>query len=195
MVIKIKPPRGGTLAEDIIYHAKALITGFKEAVEPNRLTIQYPREIRWVPERFRGWIMLDIKKCISCFQCAWACPVNAIQMYRAPNGKFYPGIRYTECILCHFCVDACPVGALIPPTPIHDIAYVDFDEVKFKPEDMSRPPEYVFDESERIIKYEIKNGKLLKIALPKDEIKKRLEELDKVIEQSGGATAAAESSA
>ncbi|WP_243671594.1 hypothetical protein [Vulcanisaeta sp. JCM 16161] len=48
MVIKIKPPKG-TLAEDIIYHAKALITGFKEAVEPNRLTIQYPREIRWVP--------------------------------------------------------------------------------------------------------------------------------------------------
>jgi len=102
------------LAEDIVYHAKALITGFKEAVEPNRLTIQYPREVRWVPERFRGWILLDIRKCISCFQCAWACPVNAIQMYRAPNGKWYPGIRYTECILCHFCVDACPVGALIP---------------------------------------------------------------------------------
>ncbi len=34
----------------------------------------------------------------------------------------------------------------------------------------------------------------MKIALPKDEIRKRIEELDKVIEQSGGATAAAESS-
>jgi len=188
VVIKVKVPRG-TLAEDIVYHARALITGFKEAVEPNRLTIQYPREVRWVPERFRGWILLDIRKCISCFQCAWACPVNAIQMYRAPNGKWYPGIRYTECILCHFCVDACPVGALIP-TPIHDVAYVDFDEVKFKPEDMSRIPEYVYDESERVIKYEIKDGKLLKIALPKEEITKRLEELDKTIERSPSTTTA-----
>jgi NADH-quinone oxidoreductase subunit I len=191
VVIKIKEPRG-TLAEDIIYHAKALITGFKEVVEPNRLTIQYPRELRWVPERFRGWILLDIKKCISCFQCAWACPVNAIQMYRATNGKWYPGIRYTECILCHFCVDACPVNALIP-TPIHDVAYVNFDEVKFKPEDMSRPPEYVYDEAERVIKYEVKDGKLLKIAMPKDEIKRRLEELDKVIERSGGTQSTTES--
>jgi len=83
VVIKVKAPRG-SLAEDIVYHAKALVTGFKEVVEPNRLTIQYPREVRWVPERFRGWILLDIRKCISCLQCAWACPVNAIQMYRAP---------------------------------------------------------------------------------------------------------------
>jgi NADH-quinone oxidoreductase subunit I len=79
------------------------------------------------------------------------------------------------------------VGALIP-TPIHDIAYVDFDEVRFKPEDMSRVPEYVYDESERVIKYEIKDGKLLKVALPKEEIRRRLEELDRVVEGSSATT-------
>ncbi|WP_069806954.1 NuoI/complex I 23 kDa subunit family protein [Vulcanisaeta thermophila] len=181
MVIKIREPRG-TLAEDIALHVRALITGFKEAIEPNRMTIQYPYETRWIPERFRGWIFLDIKRCISCFQCAWACPVNAIQMYRAPNGKWYPGIRYTQCILCHFCVDACPVNAL-QPTPIHDIAYVDFDEVKFRPEDMSKTPEYVYDEVRRVIKYDIRNGKLIKVALPKEELTRRLRELDELIEK------------
>jgi len=159
MVIKIKPREG--LLESIKGHVMALVTGIREAIWPERLTIQFPRERRWVPERFRGWILLDINKCISCFQCAWACPVNAIQMYRAPNGKWYPGIRYGQCILIHYCIDACPVDAL-KPTPIHDMAFPSIDSAKFRPEDMAQLPQHVED-ANYVIKYDIVGGRLRKL--------------------------------
>ncbi len=148
MAKKVTQPR----VNEVVGHLRALSTGFKELVKPSRITIHYPRERRWVPERFRGFIVNDIEKCISCFQCAWACPVNAIFMYRAPNGKYYPGIRYEQCILCHFCIDACPVGSLYP-TPIADGAFPDLESTVFKPEDMANPPIWR-DEAEYIVKYD-----------------------------------------
>jgi len=151
-------------------HLSALAVGVKEFVKPTRFTIQYPRERRWVVDRFRGFIVNDIEKCISCFQCAWACPVNAIFMYRAPNGKFYPGIRYEQCILCHFCVDACPVGSL-HGTTISDGAFPNLESTIFKPEDMAQPPQWD-DEAEYVVKYDFdENGNLKVIKMRKSEVK------------------------
>jgi NADH-quinone oxidoreductase subunit I len=82
-------------------------------------------------------------------------------MYRAPNGKWYPGIRYGQCVLIHFCIDACPVDAL-KPTPIHDMAFPDMDSAKFRPEEMGQLPRRVED-AEYVVKYDIVGGRLVKI--------------------------------
>ncbi|GGP21865.1 hypothetical protein GCM10007981_15410 [Thermocladium modestius] len=163
-MIKVSAPKADGL-RITAYHLDALLTGLKELIKPSRLTIHYPLEKRWVNERFRGFIVNDMEKCISCFQCAWACPVNAIWMYRAPNGKFYPGIRYEQCILCHFCVDACPVGSL-QGTTIHDVAFPDLGSTVFEPEDMANVPNVV-DESKYIVKYEVENGNLIMRRIPR----------------------------
>ncbi|WP_291766701.1 NADH-quinone oxidoreductase subunit I [Caldivirga sp. UBA161] len=166
MAKKVTQPKVNPVAG----HLNALAVGVKEFVKPTRFTIQYPRERRWVIDRFRGFIINDVEKCISCFQCAWACPVNAIFMYRAPNGKFYPGIRYEQCILCHFCVDACPVGSL-QGTTISDGVFPDLESTVFKPEDMHNLPQWD-DEAEYVVKYDFdENGNLKIIKMRKDEVK------------------------
>jgi NADH-quinone oxidoreductase subunit I len=91
-------------------------------------------------------------------------------MYRAPNGKFYPGIRYEQCILCHFCVDACPVGSLYGTT-ISDGAFPNLESTIFKPEDMAQPPQWD-DEAEYVVKYDFdENGNLRMIKMRKSEVK------------------------
>ncbi len=184
MVIRLKPPKP-SLIESIIDNTRAITTGLKEVLSQNRITIRYPREVRWVPERFRGLIVINIKKCIGCLQCVWTCPVNAIQAYRLPNGRLAPGIDFSRCILCHFCVDACPAGAL-RPTPIHDVAYSDPSQVRLKPEEMVLPPDFESRECEKVIKVEVENGKLRLIELPRDEIKRRVEEIEREIKSALG---------
>ncbi len=147
------------LIEKVRGHVDALITAAFQAIFPGRMTIQYPRERRDVPDNFRGMIQFDISKCISCFQCSFVCPANAIVMRGAPDGRYYPCIDYTRCIFCHFCVDTCPRGALLR-TKIHDIAFSSMDEMFATTEELIEPPEMIREDS-TVVRYEIKDGDLM----------------------------------
>lgn len=124
-------------------HVEAVSEAVKQAVKPDRITVEYPRERRKYPECFRGFIVFDKDKCISCFRCAQICPANAIQMEYFENA--YPGIDYSKCIFCHFCVDSCPTGAL-NTSKVHDIAFKTMEEMRLSARNITKVPEIVREE-------------------------------------------------
>ncbi len=160
MVKVVKPPEVN-LVRSAIGHLRAIGEVAKEVVKPGTITVHYPRERKKYPENFRGMIMFDKEKCISCFRCAHICPANAIQMYPDDEGRYYPGIDYAKCIFCHFCVDSCPTASL-KQSKIHDVAYKDVDSMNVTSEEMANTPdivredsvtvEYDFDKDIRLIK-------------------------------------------
>lgn len=128
----------------IIGHINAISVGVKQAIKPERITVEYPRERRKLPDNFRGLILFEKDRCISCFRCAFICPANAIQMELYDN--YYPSIDYSKCILCHFCVDSCPTTAL-KQTKIHDVAFRDLEEMVVHTDEMINPPELVREDT------------------------------------------------
>jgi NADH-quinone oxidoreductase subunit I len=109
----------------IVRDIKEIITGlaitFKHMVK-RPLTVQYPEEKRPMPPRFRGSIVLTRdpdgeERCVACYLCSGACPVDCISMAAAEgeNGRRYAAwfrINFTRCILCGLCAEACPTLAI-----------------------------------------------------------------------------------
>lgn len=157
------------LQEKLKYHVSALSTAAKEVVTPLNVTTHYPRERKRQPDCFRGYMLFDPERCISCFQCSFICPANAIWMKEAPSGRYYPTVDYGKCIFCHFCVDSCPGGAL-RTTKIHDVAYRDMDEMVTFTEELVEPPE-IIREDKVVVDYVIDQEDLsLKRTKEKDEL-------------------------
>jgi NADH-quinone oxidoreductase subunit I len=87
-----------------------------------RATIQYPEEKQNLPARWRGRILLTRdpdggERCVACYLCAAACPVDCISLQAAEDkdGRRYPQffrINFSRCIYCGFCEDACPTYAI-----------------------------------------------------------------------------------
>lgn len=96
------------------------------------VTVQYPDERMPIPDRYRGIHYLEQEKCIYCFQCARACPVDCIEMEATRVGKEYDWVKFTidynKCIFCELCVYPCPKDC------IHmgkEFALVSFDRKEF----------------------------------------------------------------
>jgi NADH-quinone oxidoreductase subunit I len=87
-----------------------------------RETVQYPEEKRYVPPRFRGRIILSRdpdggERCVACYLCAVACPVDCIALQATQDGagRRYPAwfrINFSRCIYCGYCEEACPTYAI-----------------------------------------------------------------------------------
>jgi len=135
--------------EKVVRHARAFGVSIRESVYPHTATVFYPRERKKMPPNLRGYLMFKPEKCISCWQCAFICPANAIQMKEARNGRYYPNVDYGKCIFCHFCVDSCSGGALYS-TKIHDVAYRDMDEMLTLTEEMIEQPEIVREDKKSV---------------------------------------------
>ena len=85
-------------------------------------TVQYPEQKRPMPERFRGSIVLTRdpdgeERCVACYLCSGACPVDCISMAaaEAENGRRYAAwfrINFARCIYCGLCAEACPTLAI-----------------------------------------------------------------------------------
>lgn len=85
-------------------------------------TLRYPKETKPVPERYRGFHINDLDKCIGCGNCMSICPCEAITM--ADTKAFHlvaskegttdkrPQVDYGRCSYCGLCVDICPTGSL-----------------------------------------------------------------------------------
>ncbi|MFQ5648248.1 MAG: 4Fe-4S binding protein [Candidatus Aenigmatarchaeota archaeon] len=74
------------------------------------VTTRYPFKKEPVPERLRGRVTWDSRKCIRCLTCIRVCPTGACQFQRVGKGKI--GIDQDLCSLCYQCVTNCPTGAL-----------------------------------------------------------------------------------
>lgn len=87
-----------------------------------RETVQYPEEKQHIPARWRGRIILSRdpdgeERCVACYLCAVACPVDCISLQAAEDehGRRYPAffrINFSRCIFCGYCEEACPTYAI-----------------------------------------------------------------------------------
>ena len=87
-----------------------------------RETVQYPEERPSIPPRWRGRIILSRdpdgeERCVACYLCSVACPVDciALQAAETEDGRRYPEffrINFSRCIFCGFCEEACPTYAI-----------------------------------------------------------------------------------
>jgi NADH-quinone oxidoreductase subunit I len=87
-----------------------------------RETIQYPEEKPSLAPRWRGRIVLSRdpdgeERCVACYLCAVACPVDciALQATEDADGRRYPAffrINFSRCIFCGMCEEACPTYAI-----------------------------------------------------------------------------------
>ena len=87
-----------------------------------RVTRQYPEQPAYLPPRWRGRIVLSRdpeggERCVACYLCAIACPVDciALQATEDEHGRRYPQffrINFSRCIFCGYCEEACPTYAI-----------------------------------------------------------------------------------
>jgi NADH-quinone oxidoreductase subunit I len=110
-----------------------------------RETVQYPEEQPQLPPRWRGRIVLSRdpdggERCVACYLCAVACPVDciALQATESGDGRRYPEffrINFSRCIFCGFCEEACPTYA-IQLIPDFEMAEYDRQQLVYEKEDL-----------------------------------------------------------
>jgi NADH-quinone oxidoreductase subunit I len=109
------------------------------------VTIQYPEQKRIPPPRYRGRIILTRdpdggERCVACYLCSAACPVDCISMQsaEADNGRRYATwfrINFSRCIYCGLCEEACPTLA-IQLTPEYEFSKHHIMEMVYEKEDL-----------------------------------------------------------
>jgi NADH-quinone oxidoreductase subunit I len=117
--------------QEILKGAAAIVKGMSvtlgEMMNPI-ITDDYPDAPPVFQERYRGLHVLQrddngLEKCVACFLCSAACPVQCIYIEAADNteqerisgGERYAAvynIDYSRCIFCGYCVEACPTDAI-----------------------------------------------------------------------------------
>ena len=61
---------------------KGMMITFKYVYGVKPVTVEYPEVKEVLPENSRSRLYNDVENCISCMQCATACPVDCIYMQR-----------------------------------------------------------------------------------------------------------------
>lgn len=110
-----------------------------------RETYLYPDVKRMPPPRWRGRIILSRdpdggERCVGCYLCAVACPVDCISLQATEdeNGRRYPEffrINFSRCIFCGYCEEACPTYA-IQLTPDFEMGEYKRQNLVYEKEDL-----------------------------------------------------------
>jgi NADH-quinone oxidoreductase subunit I len=123
-----------------------------------RVTIQYPDEMPYLPPRWRGRIILSRdpdgeERCVACYLCAVACPVDCIALQATEDayGRRHPEffrINFSRCIFCGLCEEACPTYA-IQLTPDFEMCEYDRQNLVYEKEHLTisgtgKYPDYNF---------------------------------------------------
>lgn len=109
------------------------------------VTVQYPEHKRTPSPRYRARIVLTRdpegeERCVACYLCSGACPVDCISMQAAEreDGRRYAAwfrINFSRCIFCGLCAEACPTLA-IQMSPDYEICERDPLTLVWEKEDL-----------------------------------------------------------
>ena len=98
-------------------------------------TIKVPDDSKETANRYRGFHINDLDKCIGCGTCSEICDNKAIEMVQLADVKTElgqrderPKIDYGRCCWCGLCVDVCTTGSL---EFTQDYTYIDKDPDSF----------------------------------------------------------------
>jgi len=111
------------------------------------VTIEYPEVKEVLPENSRSRLFNDAENCISCFQCATACPVDCIYIAAERRDKEAPKIKTKDgtpirldlkqytidtalCCYCGLCTTVCPTECLTH-TKDFEFAQYTLSEMKY----------------------------------------------------------------
>nr|MBP9675096.1 4Fe-4S binding protein [Bacteriovoracaceae bacterium] len=72
---------------------KGMLITFKYVWGHKPVTLEYPEVKEKLPENTRSRLFNDVENCISCTQCAMACPVDCIYIASKPRAKDAPAIK------------------------------------------------------------------------------------------------------
>jgi NADH-quinone oxidoreductase subunit I len=118
-----------------------------------KATIPYPEKRAYLAPRWRGRIILSRdpdggERCVACYLCAAACPVDCISLQATQDatGRRYPEtfrINFARCIFCGYCEEACPTLA-IQLTPDFEMSEYRRESLVYEKEDLliSGPGKY-----------------------------------------------------
>jgi len=116
-------PNKGYLA-NILYAAKSILDGMSVTLSHmvrRPITIQYPDKLdrpvsEMLPERYRGFLEVDMDICTACLACERACPIDCIRIDVEGKGKERYMTRFdidmAKCMYCGLCVEPCPTNAI-----------------------------------------------------------------------------------
>lgn len=111
------------------------------------VTIEYPEVREELPENSRSRLFNDAENCISCYQCATACPVDCIYITAVRRDKEAPSLKTKDgtpikldllqytidtalCCYCGLCTTVCPTECLTH-TKDYEFAQYTLDEMKY----------------------------------------------------------------
>jgi NADH-quinone oxidoreductase subunit I len=111
------------------------------------VSIEYPEVREVLPEGTRSRLFNDAQNCISCDQCAVACPVDCIYIASKPRPKDAEKIKTSNgtpirreltqytidtslCCYCGLCTTVCPTESLTH-TSDHEYASYTIDQMKY----------------------------------------------------------------
>jgi len=89
------------------------------------VTIQYPDKLErpmaeMLPDRFRGFLKVDMEICTACLACMNDCPIDCIKIVTKKDEKSASKERVltqfdideAKCMYCGLCTEPCPTGAI-----------------------------------------------------------------------------------
>ncbi len=86
-------------------------------------TIQYPDRVprpvaETLPDRFRGFLKVDMEICTACLACMTDCPIDCIKIVTKKDEAIKErvltqfDIDEAKCMYCGLCTEPCPTGAI-----------------------------------------------------------------------------------
>ena len=135
------------IKEAIVSTAKGMAITFKYVYGVKPVTIEYPEVKEVLPEKSRSRLYNDAENCISCMQCATACPVDCIYIAAVRRDKDAPKLKTSSgspirldltqytidtalCCYCGLCTTVCPTECLTHTTD-YEFSQFTLDEMKY----------------------------------------------------------------